>query len=208
MGLVERLDQAAALHQGVATPAPVVEIAGDDQRRIGGHDVIDGVAQPAQLESPVRLAQAQVHADRVQRHRAAGNLDHAMQQSAGLMALHRDIAIVLAGDRKSRQQRIAVMAFRIDRVAAVGVLRPDRVGEEFVLGFGWPVEMAAGVAGVRAQHFLQEHQVRRCGADRVAQLRQHVATIEHIEAHVGVQAEDVDCRHARKGRMRVQRAFC
>jgi hypothetical protein len=35
-----------------------------------------------------------------------------------------------------------------------------------------------------------------------------MATIEHVEAHVGVQAEDVDCRHARQGRMLVQRAFC
>jgi hypothetical protein len=35
-----------------------------------------------------------------------------------------------------------------------------------------------------------------------------MATIEHVEAHVGVQAEDVDCRHAREGRMLIQRAFC
>jgi hypothetical protein len=38
-------------------------------------------------------------------------------------------------------------------------------------------------------------------------LRQHMATIEHVESHVGIQAEDVDCRHACQGRMLIQSTF-
>jgi hypothetical protein len=92
----------------------------------------------------------------------------------------------MVDDGELRQQRIAVVAARIDRVAAVGELGPDAVGQEFVVGRFGPVGDAAGVARVRAQHFLQEDEI---GADRAhgfAQLRQDETPVERGKALVRV----------------------
>ncbi len=66
------LVQAAARQQRVAAPAPVVEIAGDDQWRVRRNLAFDDLAQQIQLALTVRFAQTQVHADRVHLHRACG----------------------------------------------------------------------------------------------------------------------------------------
>ena len=46
--------------------APVVEVAGDDERRAVGNFVSDQIQQPINLSAAVRLAQRQVQTDRVQ----------------------------------------------------------------------------------------------------------------------------------------------
>src|SRR5690606_18015348 len=73
---------------------------------------------------------------------------------------------------------------------------PDAVGEELVLRFGRPVGMPARMVRMRAEHFLQEHQVGGDLADGFAQRGQHEAATRGAEAHVGIQREDVEGRHA------------
>ena len=64
---------------------------------------------------------------------AAGHAQHAVQQAALLGAGDRDVVVLEVDDRKLGQHRVAVVALRIHRVAAVGELRPDGVGQEFVV---------------------------------------------------------------------------
>ena len=45
--------------------APVVEVAGDDERRAVGNFVGDQTQKPINLSSAVRLAQPEMHTDRV-----------------------------------------------------------------------------------------------------------------------------------------------
>ncbi|MNO01481.1 hypothetical protein D3C81_2216250 [compost metagenome] len=61
-----------------------------------------------------------------------------MQQAAALMAIHADVMVMVPFDRIARQDRVAVVAFRIDGVAAIGVVRPQRVRQELILGLGRP----------------------------------------------------------------------
>ncbi len=46
--------------------APVVEVAGDDERRAVGNFVGDQIQKPINLSPAVRLAQPEMHTDRVQ----------------------------------------------------------------------------------------------------------------------------------------------
>ena len=179
----------------MAAAAPIVEVAGDDQRRRPRDRVVHDLAQQPQLLLAVRFAQAEVHADRVQRIRAVVDVQLAMQQSAFLVPGDRDVAIPVRADRVLRQQRVAVVAVRIHRVAPVGGVRPDRIGEELVLRRVGPLRVAALVQRVFAEHFLQEHQVRADAAHGLAQLVQHEAAPEQVEAHVAIEGEDSDGRH-------------
>ena len=70
----------AALEHAVGAAAPVVEVAGHDQRRVGRHLVAHHAAQQLELPLAVRLAQAQVHAHRV--HSAAAGRARAARSAA------------------------------------------------------------------------------------------------------------------------------
>ncbi|MCY1187676.1 hypothetical protein D9M73_286870 [compost metagenome] len=60
----------------------------------------------------------------------------------------------MANDLEFRQQRVAVIARRINRIASVGKLRPQRVGEKFILRHRRPIAVALWVLFVRAVDFL------------------------------------------------------
>ncbi|MCY1434529.1 hypothetical protein D9M71_505910 [compost metagenome] len=193
IGPAERLHQGLLGEQVVGAQAPVVEVPGDYHRRLRG-DGRQQVAEQAELLLPVRLAQAQVHADGM--HLAvAGDVQHAMQQAALLVAAHRDVEVVVLDDGKLRQQRIAVVAVGVDRIAAIGELRPHAVGEELVVRRRRPVPVALGVAVMVAQHFLEEYQVGFGGTHRVSQLRQDETPVQGGEALVGIDGEHLQPMH-------------
>ncbi|MNL80787.1 hypothetical protein D3C87_2077170 [compost metagenome] len=77
------------------------------------------------------------------------------------MPVHADIVVFVALDRVARQDRVAMMARRVDRVAAVGVVRPQRVRQELILRGRRPGLVPFGMVLVFAQDFLQEHHIRR-----------------------------------------------
>ena len=87
------------------------------------------------------------------------------------------------------------MAVVVDRVAAVDVL-PVVARQELVLRAGRAHGEAQGEALVQPLHLLQEHQVGGDAADRFAQRGEHEAAPRSTEAHVGIQREDVEGRHA------------
>ena len=60
------------MQHAVGLAPPVVEIAGDDQRRVRRHRRADALAQRADLPLPAALEQAEVHVDAMQRRRARG----------------------------------------------------------------------------------------------------------------------------------------
>ncbi len=168
----------------VAVTFPVVEVAGDDHRRVGRQRV-QQLTQQLQLLLPVVFQQRQVHADRM--HLALPrHLQHTVQQAAAFGAGDRHVQVAVLDDRVLGQQRIAVVAVGIDRVAAIGEVAPHAVGEEFVLRGLWPAGVARSVAVVATQHFLKEDNVGLCAAHSLAQLWQDKAPVEGGEALVGV----------------------
>src|SRR5690606_36687695 len=85
-----------------------------------------------------------------------------------------------------------MVPFRIHGIAAIGKFRPDTVGQVFVVGGIRPVVEAGARVVVVAQHFLQEYQIGRGGAYRVAQLRQDEAPVQPAEALVGIDGQHLD----------------
>ena len=79
--------------------APVVEVAGDDERRAVGNFVSDQLQEPINLSPAVRLAQPEMHTDRVQWLTTAIQSDDRMQQAPRLGLANRCIDIAPSGDR-------------------------------------------------------------------------------------------------------------
>src|SRR5437667_11735420 len=71
-------------------------------------------------------------------------------------------------------------------VPAVRHLAPHRIGDEFVLRLAGPVEIAAGVAAMNPEHFLQEKDVGRQPVQPLAQLVDHHSAVELGKALVDV----------------------
>ena len=158
----------------------------------GGHEALDALAQALELAAAAARGEREMHAHAVQRHVPAGDRDLAMQQPALLEAVRGDVLVVPVLDRKARQDRVAVVAVVVDRVAAVGEIAPHGVGEELVLRLDRPVvAVARGVAVVGALHFLQEHDVGAERAQAVAQLVDHEPPVEERKPLVDVVGDDV-----------------
>ncbi len=88
-----------------------------------------------------------------------------------------------------------VAAFGIDHVAAIGELRPDAVGEEFVVRLVGKAVLARAVVG--ALHFLHEHHVGAHLAHGLAQLRKNELAVEGGESLVDVDRHDGQGRRDR-----------
>ena len=102
--------------------APVVEVAGDDERRAVGNFVGDQIQKPIDLAPAVRLAQREMQTDRVQ-WGTISQPDHRVQQAPRLGLANRCIDIAPGGDRMPGKQRIAVMPTRRNSVPAASRIR-------------------------------------------------------------------------------------
>ncbi len=199
VGLHEHFLQAAVAQVGLL--APVIEVAGDDQRCFAG-DLGDPLRQQFQLLLAVNLAQPQVYANGMHLPAGAGQAQHTMQQPAAFVTALGDVEVVIANDLEFRQQCIAVVAMGVHRVAPVGELRPDTVGEKFVLRHAWPVAVAARVVLMGAMHLLQEHHIGSHAAHRLAQFRQDEASIEGSEALMSIDRQHLEAGDGSAGRDR------
>ena len=195
----KHFDQAAAAQHGIGAPAPVVEVARHDQRRVGRYLARQQREQPLQLATTMRLAQAQVHAHAMQQLAAAVGQHHAVQQPARLVAGLRHVVVGEADDRVPRQQRVAVIESVDHRVAAIGVIAPDLVGQKFVVGAAHAVAPCPrrGVLRAGPGHFLQEHQVAAHRTHRLAQFVQHEAATQSRVALVHVDGQHTHARWRR-----------
>ena len=83
----------------------------------------------------------------------------------------------------------------VHRIAPIGELRPEAVGEEFVLRHRRPIGVAFGVVLVSAVHLLQKHHVGSDAAHRFTQLRQDETPVERGEALVGIDRQHGEAAH-------------
>ena len=170
--------------------APVVEVAGDHERRVHRHGFADALAQRLDLPLPAALEQAQVNVDAVERRPARAQPDLAVEQAAALERMCGDVEILVRRDRIAGQERVAVVAVAGDRGAPVGDLAPVRVGDELVLRFRRPIPVPRGMPLVDADHFLQEQDVRVEPREPLAQLVDHHPPVELGESLVDVVGRD------------------
>ena len=156
LGDLERLDESA--RQPVA---PVVEVAGAQQRRAPRHLADDPVDQRVGL--PVAALGEQAEVDHEAVDVAPVDPHHAVEHATLLERVVGEVPVLAPHDREARQQRVAVVAVQIVRVAAVGALEgvPERrrLREELLLRLARPVVEARRVPVVLALHLLQEDQV-------------------------------------------------
>ena len=153
------------------------------------------------LPLPAAFEETEMHVEAMEDRRALGQLDLAVQHAAALERVGGDVLVLLRDDRIARQHRVAVVAVAVDRIAAVRHLAPHRVGDELVLRFARPVEVAPGVAVVDALHLLQEQDVRRQAVQLFVELVDHHPTREMGKALVDVVGGDAElhwCCEARK----------
>ena len=162
--------------------APVVEVTGDDERRVAGNFVGDQIQKPINLSPPVRLAQREMQTDRVQRLTIAIQPDHCVEQAARLGRADRCIDIAPGGDRMPGEQRITVMPTRRNRIPAVAVLSPDAVRKYLVL-------MRVRLRTRNRTDFLKEDEVRPRGAQGVANSKQDAMPVSGTQALMGIQRQ-------------------
>ncbi len=118
-------------------------------------------------------------------------LDLAMQQSAALEQVRRDVEVLLRDSIGKRDSTaLPWWPCAVDGVAAVSDFVPERAGDEFVLRTAGPLAIACRVPVVRMQHFLQEQDVGGEAVQAVAQFVDHDASRELGEALVDVVRRD------------------
>jgi hypothetical protein len=164
--------------------APVVEVTGDDERRGGGNFVIDQIQKPIHLSPAMRLAQREMHADRVQ-WLIVNESDDRVQQASRLGLADRCIDIAPRGDRMPGEQRITVMPTRRHRIPAVRVLRPDAVREYLVL-------MHVRLRTRNRTDFLKEDEIRARGAQGISCSKQDGMPVPGTQALTGIQRQHAD----------------
>lgn len=188
----EHLVQAQLLHeQRRQAVAPIVEITGDQYRFAVGHHAPDALGQRQDLAAAAAGEQAQVHHEAV--HRAPVEFDGRVQQAALLQAMVGDILVFMVEDGKARQQRVAVVGFVANRIAAIGHVQLERGGQRFMLGVEQRFLLVA------ALHFLQEDQVGAQAIQAQAQFVQRVAAAQRRATFMDVVADDTDERHGGDG---------
>ena len=163
--------------------APVVEVAGDDERRAVGDFVGDQIQKPINLSPAVRLAQREMQTDRVQWLTIAIQPDHGVEQAPRLGLANRCIDIAPSGDRMPGEQRITVMPTRHNSIPAVGVLSPDAVRKYLVL---------VRVPTRNRTDFLKEDEVRPRGAQGIANPKQDAMPVSGTQALMGIQRQHAD----------------
>jgi hypothetical protein len=159
-------------------PVPVVEVTRDDERRVARDEAFDPLAQALELTAAATRRQREMYAYAMERRVPARDDDFAVQKAAPLETMRGDILVHPVLYRKTRQDRVAVVAVVIDGVSAVGKVGPDRIRQELVLRFRRPLLVALGVALVRAEHFLQKDDVGAERAETVPQLVDHHPAVE------------------------------
>ncbi|SSW86575.1 Uncharacterised protein [Klebsiella pneumoniae] len=150
--------------------APVVEIACHDNR-FTVRQRVGPFGQHFQLRLTMGFAQAQMNAADVDGQLKVGRGNAAVEQAAFFALPDGNVAVFIMFNGITRQHRVAVMTFRIDRVAAVGVIAPHGVGQKFIVRRVGPVLKVKRMYFVCAHHLLQADNIRADGAHRVAQLR-------------------------------------
>ena len=165
--------------------APVVEVAGDDERRAGGNFVGDQIQKPINLSPAVRLAQREMQTDRVQWLTIAIQPDHCVEQAPRLGLANRCIDIAPRGDRMPGEQRITVMPTRRNSIPAVGVMSPDAVRKYLVL-------MHVRLRTRNRTDFLKEDEVRPQGAQGIANSKQDAMPVSGTQALMGIQRQHAD----------------
>ena len=171
----------------VRASAPVVEVAGDDERRAVGNFVEDQIQEANNLSPAVRLAQREVQTDRVQRLTTAIQPDHCVQQAPRLGFADRRIDIAPSGDRMPGEKRITVMPTRRNCVPAVGVLSPDAIRKYLVL-------MHVRLGTRNRTDLLKEDEVRPRGAQGIANSKQDAMPVSGTQALMGIQRQHADPR--------------
>jgi hypothetical protein len=190
--------QARKYKPSVRAFTPVVEVAGDDERRAVGNFVGYQIQKPIDLLPAVRLAQREMQTDRVQWF-LIDQPDDRVQQPPRLGPTNRCIDIAPSGDRMPGEQRITVMPTRRNRIPAVGVLGPDAVRKYLVL-------MHVRLRTRNRADFLEEDEVRPRGAQGIANSKQDAMPVSGTQALLGIQRQHADPRlvtarrrfHARK----------
>ena len=183
----------AARQPPVRAHAPVVEVAGDDQRRVGRHLArrSGGTAGRAGARR-CALAQAQVHADRVHVRRRRACRARSAASPRASSPPHRDIVVAVV-DGSGSATAARCRGRHADRPRCGrrhGASTACRPGTRTAAP---PAScVAAGMVRVRADHFLQEDDVGGDGAHRLAQLMQDEAAVEEAEALVRVQGQHTD----------------
>ena len=175
--------------------APVVEVAGNDKRRVLGHQLFDAIFYQSDLFPAPMAKQSQVHIDAMKGLRPIGYCYFTMEQSAMLAVVHGNVFIVPSGDRIFAEDCVAMMAAIVNGVLAVGKIAPDRIGEEFVLRRRRPIVVPRGMLLVQTLHFLQEYHVGADVSQPVAQIVHGHAPLELREALMDVVGNNLEFLH-------------
>ena len=150
------------LAQGIAqTVSPVIEVARNQKRSRWRNHLANPAYQGGDLALSARPEKAKM--DHKAMHLNPVDSDHAMEYAPALQDMIRDVEMIAAQDRKSRQKRVAMMAMQIVSVASVRRLEHRSMlramGQKNFLAFTRPMLDVPRVTVMTALNLLQKDQV-------------------------------------------------
>ncbi len=134
-----------------------------------------------------------MHTHGVKRFIESRRLDNGMQQASTLESVRGHIDVLPRNDRHFTEDRVAVMPEHVDAIAAIGNMRPERIGNELELAHVRPVEYPLRMPAVLAEDLLQEDHIGLGRPHGFADLVEHEAPIPGAEALVDVVRQKGQC---------------
>src|SRR4051812_49650103 len=101
---------------------PIVEVARDDDRQVARGEFFQTSGNRLELAAAAALVEREVHAYAMQVPPPPGHCDHAVQQAAAFIAMVRDVLVLERKKTEARENRVAMVAVVVHRVAAIDVL--------------------------------------------------------------------------------------
>ena len=164
--------------QFISVVPPVVKVTGNDEGRIGIGNAFEVSGESIHLPAARTGEHREMNTDAMKRLGQAWRVNGAMQQTPPLEAQLGDVLIVRMLDRKTGEDRIAMVPVPIDHVASIGSGLPDILRQEFVLGLVGPVFVLVGIPAVPALDFLKKHNIWTKNPQLLPQLVHHQVLME------------------------------
>ena len=157
-----------ALNSPMHLTAPIIEVTRQDHRRIRWDMLGNTRRNAGHLRGTGETTEIQMGTQQMDRSRKTVRLDHGVDDAPPLERGNSQINIFYLFQRPSTQDRIAMMAEIIDRIAAIGVMLPHLIGEIFRLRFIVEIRSRLAVTSMGTLDFLQKDHVGFTGAQGVA----------------------------------------
>lgn len=162
MDLMQGLMESAIQHDLMGSASPVIKVSCHDYRSIESN-LVETLKQGASLVAAFPGQEPKMNTQQMD---AFFGFD--MEDPPFGKDPDTDIVVVVAHQRVSAENGIAVMTMEVPNILAIGMVLANLIRQVFRLGHGNPVPPISGVSAVFANNFLEQDQIGINGMDGIA----------------------------------------